>query len=181
MANFPPAFNFMMDHEDPRREGKVTKDSGGLTRWGISQKAYPHINIPALALAAAAVLYERDYFAPIQGYRIGDQRIASKLFDMAVNMGVKRAIMLLQSALNTHVQPRTLLLKEDGVIGPQTLISANHADTFLLLTGLVELSREHYREIARARPDEACDLKGWLARAEKLPPECTGVSNAAIA
>jgi lysozyme family protein len=92
---------------------------------------------------------------------------------MAVNMGVKRAIMLLQSALNTYAQPRTLLLKEDGVIGPQTIIAANHADTSLLLTGLVELSREHYREIARARPDEACDLKGWLARAEKLPPECT--------
>jgi lysozyme family protein len=178
MAVFKPAFDFMMDHEDPRREGRVIKDSGGVTRWGISQRAYPHINIPALTLANAAVLYERDYFAPVYGYQIGDQRIASKLFDMAVNMGVKRAVMLLQSALNTYAQPRTLLLKEDGVIGPQTIIAANHADTSLLLTGLVELSREHYREIARARLDEACDLKGWLARAEKLPPECTSAATA---
>jgi lysozyme family protein len=172
MALFKPAFDFLMQHEDPGLTGRVIKDSGGVTRWGISQRAYPHINIPALTLANAAVLYERDYFAPIQGYRIGDQRIASKLFDMAVNMGVKRAIMLLQSALNTNAQPRLLTLKEDGVIGPQTIIATNHADTSLLLTGLVELSREHYRDIARARPDESCDLKGWLARAEKLPPEC---------
>lgn len=178
MALFKPAFNFMMDHEDPRREGRVTKDSGGVTRWGISQRAYPHINIPALTLDNAAVLYERDYFSPIEGYKIGDQRIASKLFDMAVNMGVKRAVMLLQSALNTNAQPRMLLLKEDGVIGPATIIATNHADTSLLLTGLVELSREHYREIARANPAEACDLKGWLARAEKLPPECTGAATA---
>lgn len=178
MALFKPAFNFLMQHEDPGLTGKVTRDSGGVTRWGISQRAYPHINIPALTLANAAVLYERDYFAPIEGYKIGDQRPASKLFDMGVNMGVKRAIMLLQSALNTYAQPRTLLLKEDGVIGPQTIIAVNHADTSLLLTGLVELSREHYREIARVNPAEACDLKGWLARAEKLPPECPSASAA---
>jgi lysozyme family protein len=178
MALFKPAFEFMMDHEDPRREGRVTRDSGGLTRWGISQKAYPHINIPALTLDNAASLYEHDYFAPIHGYQIGDQRPASKLFDMAVNMGINHAVMLLQSALNTYSQPRTLLLKEDGKIGPQTIIAVNHADTSLLLTGLVELSRERYRHLALVHPDEACDLKGWLARAEKLPPECTQVASA---
>jgi lysozyme family protein len=173
MALFQPAFQFLMQHEDPGLTGKIIRDSGGLTRWGISQKAYPHINIPALTLANAASLYEHDYFSPIEGYKIGDQRPASKLFDMAVNMGIKRAVMLLQSALNTYSQPRTLLLKEDGSMGPQTIIALNHADTSLLLTGLVELSREHYREIATKVPAEACDLKGWLARAEKLPPECT--------
>jgi lysozyme family protein len=178
MALFKPAFEFMMDHEDPRREGRVTRDSGGLTRWGISQKAYPHINIPALTLANAAVLYEHNYFAPIEGYKIGVQQIASKLFDMAVNMGVREAVMLLQSALNTHVQPRTLLLKEDGRMGPQTIIATNHADTSLLLTGLVELSREHYRHIAQVNPAEAMNLKGWLSRAEKLPSECTSAVSA---
>jgi lysozyme family protein len=176
MALFKPAFDYLMESEDPGLTGKVIKDSGGLTRWGISQREYPHINIPSLTLLNAMSLYEHDYFAPIEGYKIGDQRPASKLFDMGVNMGIKRAVMLLQSALNTNCQPRTLPLKEDGRIGPSTIIAVNNADTSLLLIGLVELSREHYREIATKVPSEACDLKGWLRRAEKLPGEYTAAA-----
>lgn len=173
MANFKPAFDYTMGIEDPGLTGKVTKDSGGVTRWGISQRAYPHINIPALTLLNAEVLYERDYFQPIHGYQIGDQRKASKLFDMAVNMGVKRAVMLLQIAVNGCSGSRGPMLHEDGVIGPATLIAANNADCSLLLIGLVEASRKYYHSVVLARPDEECNLKGWLTRAAKLPPECT--------
>jgi len=173
-AAFAPAFKFMMDHEDPRREGVVTSDSGGLTRWGISQRAYPHLDIRNLALEDAAAIYRNDYFKPIRGYDIDQQRVASKLFDMAVNMGIRPAVRILQSVLNTEAHPRImLLLKEDGLIGPSTIIATNNADSDLLLIGLVELSREHYREIVRANPDDARYLDGWLARAEKLPPSST--------
>ncbi len=173
MAQFEPAFNFLMQHEDQGLTGKVTCDSGGVTRWGISQRAYPDLDIRNLTLEQAAQIYRRDYFTPVHGFDIADQRIASKLFDMAVNMGCKEAVLLLQSALNTHCQPRAALLTEDGKFGPATLAAMNAADTSLLLVGLVEVSREHYRHIAMIRPDEAKDLPDWLRRAEAIPPEVT--------
>lgn len=162
-----------MSHEDPGLTGKVTVDSGCVTRWGISQRAYPDLDIKNLTLDQAAAICRRDYFEPVLGFQIADQRIASKLLDMAFNMGRKEAVLLLQSALNTNCQPRSALLKEDGVMGPGTLEAVNAADTSLLLIGLVDCARYHYRHIAQARPDEARYLNGWLARAEKLPPEVT--------
>ena len=178
MAYFQAAFDFLMDHEDPHRSGVVTSDSGGLTRWGISQKSYPHLDIRNLTLEQAGQICQRDFFEPIKGWQIGDQRIASKLLDMAYNMGVRTAIMILQSALNTYCQPRTGLLTEDGVMGPQTVSAVNGADTSLLLTGLVEVSRQHYQHIAQKNPAEAKYLNGWLARAEKIPPEYTAAAGA---
>jgi len=178
MAYFEPAFNYLMSHEDPGLTGKVTSDSGGLTRWGISQHSYPNLDIRNLTLDEAAEICRRDFFSPMRGWQIGDQRIASKLLDMAYNMGLKTAVMILQSALNTWCQPRPALLKEDGVLGPATLIAVNNADTTLLLTGLADLSKKHYQHIAQARRDEAKDLKGWLARAAALPPECPSATSA---
>jgi hypothetical protein len=49
VSNFDEAFEFLMDHEDKTRSGQVTTDSGGLTRWGISQKAYPALDIKNLS------------------------------------------------------------------------------------------------------------------------------------
>lgn len=175
-AQFQPAFDFLMQHEDPGLTGKVTVDSGGVTRWGISQRAYPSLDVRNLTLEQAAQLCRRDYFEPIHGFEIDEQRIASKLLDMAFNMGIKMAVLLLQTALNVHCQPRNDLLKEDGKMGARTLAALNAADPSLVLIGLVELSCQRYQHIAATHPTEAEDLKGWLIRAKKLPPVSTAAT-----
>jgi hypothetical protein len=43
MASFSPAFDFVMNDEDPHRKGKVTEDAGGQTRFGIAQKFHPEL------------------------------------------------------------------------------------------------------------------------------------------
>lgn len=168
-SQFQPAFDFLMQHEDPGLTGKVTVDSGGVTRWGISQRAYPTLDIRNLTLEQAAQLCRRDYFEPIHGFEIDVQQIASKLLDMAFNMGVGTAVVMLQTALNIHCQGNDLL-REDGAMGPRTLQALNNADPSLVLVGLVEVSRQHYQYIAATNPNEAKYLQGWIARAEKLPP-----------
>ena len=40
----------------------LRKDPGGLTKFGISQRAYPTLDIAHLALADAEALYRRDYW-----------------------------------------------------------------------------------------------------------------------
>jgi lysozyme family protein len=89
-------------------------DPGGLTKFGISQRAYPHLNIRELTIEDAKTLYRKDYWDRCSCDKL-PAGIAFIVFDAAVNQGVSASIRILQRALN---------VKEDGVIGPATLAAA---------------------------------------------------------
>lgn len=86
-------------------------DPGGLTNFGISQRAYPDLDIRRLTRQQAMEIYHRDYWLPIRCDEL-PAPVAIVLFDMAVNMGRDRAVRLLQRALN---------IPQDGLIGPRTV------------------------------------------------------------
>jgi lysozyme family protein len=106
MSTFTLAFNFVMNHEDPHRTGKVTEDAGGRTRFGIAAKFHPELpesffTGPAdAALKTAEEILRRDYWEPMRLAELLDQKLANKLFDMAVNMGVHQAAVYAQRAVN---------------------------------------------------------------------------------
>jgi lysozyme family protein len=166
MALFEPAFTFMMDHEDAPRAGTVTFDLGGKTRFGIAEKWHPNVppefwTLPPLdALHIAADIYRDEYWRPIRGFEIQAQRVASKCFDMYVNLRPQIAISIFQRALDdvgAH-------LECDGRFGPATLAALNQEDPDKLLPQLCQLQAEHYK--AHARPQ---DLAGLLKRAAAIP------------
>ena len=150
-----------MDHEDRHRSGVVTRDSGGLTKWGISQKAFPHVDIRNLSIEDAANIYRENYWKPIRGYDLQDQDVANKLFDMAVNMGVGAATKLCQKSCCALGQ----LVAVDGSFGPNTLEAVNRCDAGALLGMLRAESKAHYEAIAEANPELSQYLNGWLKRA----------------
>lgn len=43
-------------------EGGLTTDSGGLTKYGISQNSYPDLDIANLTLEQVKEIYKRDYW-----------------------------------------------------------------------------------------------------------------------
>ena len=69
---------------------KDLKDLGGETKWGISKRAYPDVDIHSLARADAERLYTRDYWERLNCSEYSFP-IAACLMDTGVNMGVKRA------------------------------------------------------------------------------------------
>lgn len=168
MANFFDALAFVLRNEDPHLSGIVTNDSGGRTRFGIAERSHPELGDefyfgPAEeALATARSIYRSEYWEPICGDSVADQTVAAKLFDMAVNMGVRQAVALCQSAVNALA---TMRLAEDGVFGPRTLEAVNRADGTALLARLREVSAAFYLHIATIRPEAQEYLRGWLARA----------------
>lgn len=91
--NFEKAFKFLMKWEG----GYVNnpQDPGGETKYGISKKSYPDIDIPNLTIEQAKKLYHEDYWRGA-----GCEMISSPLdiivFDTAVNCGVRRALYILQ-------------------------------------------------------------------------------------
>ena len=93
-------------------------DPGGETKFGISKRAYPLIDIAALTLERAKAIYHADFWAKIDGDALPPP-LALLVFDAAVNNGVGRAVGWLQTALGTLA---------DGKMGPTTLaaITAHH-------------------------------------------------------
>lgn len=115
MADFESAFEFVMNHEDPQRSGKVTEDAGGRTRFGIAQKFHPELTPeffsgPAeAALKQAEEILRRDYWDRMRLTDATSQNVANKLFDMAVNMGVHQAGVYAQRAANGLITAQVAL------------------------------------------------------------------------
>ncbi len=167
MADFKQAITLVLRHEDAGLTGRITRDSGGVTRYGISQRAHPEVAVAELTLAQAEEIYRTDYWQEIQGNQIEDEKVAAKLLDMAVNMGVHQAVVLCQRAINvirrqeSHFMP----LIDDGRAGAETVKAINGCDPQILMRALRSFCAEFYRQVAAVRPEEEKYLKGWLARA----------------
>jgi len=91
-------------------------DSGGETKYGISKRAYPNLDIKNLTVEQAAEIYERDYYRAHSINLIEDEKIRWQIFKAVVNMNALTAIRMLQKVCN---------VKQDGIIGNITLNAIN--------------------------------------------------------
>lgn len=149
-----------------KEEGGLSNDpddSGGLTKYGISKAAYPHVDIISLTLDQAKAIYKRDYHDPLNIDQIRNDQIAYTAFDIAVNCGVGMAGRLVQSALNNAGKAVAV----DGQIGPKTIEAANSCDASFLLFVLICLRVEYYLHIVERIPKNAKFLEGWLRRSRR--------------
>jgi len=156
MANFELAVTKTILREGGGKLHKVAGDSGGTTKYGISQKSYPQVNLEKLTEENAKAIYKRDYWDRIMGDLIISQQIAEELFDTAVNMGVKSAVKLLQLT-NTN-------LIADGIFGIKTLEAVNSStpETLMPLYKLIRIAR--YAAICNADRTQDKFLLGWINR-----------------
>ena len=132
-------------------------DHGGRTRYGISQKAYPNLDIKNLTVDDAKAIYQRDYW---QYDGIQDQAIANKVFSLAVLCYPRTANRLLQLATTAcgHV------VVCDGRLGPITLNAVNAIPPDELLTTLKQEAVEHFQRIVAQNPEDDRFLDGWINR-----------------
>lgn len=130
-------------------------DAGGETKFGISKRAYPNIDIKNLTLDEAKKIYKRDYWDKVHGDEIISEHIAFELFDTAVNMGVRTASKLLQVASGAFA---------DGVIGNKTLELINGTDEELLLAKFKLAKVARYTYICEKNPNNRKFFYGWIRR-----------------
>jgi len=84
------AIDAVMQNEDRGLTGKVTSDTGGLTKYGISQKAFPGVDIANLTPDQARAIYKKKYWDKIGGDKLPPQ-LQKVAMDTAVNQGVGKA------------------------------------------------------------------------------------------
>ena len=114
--NFDQAFDALISHEggyvcDPR-------DPGGETKFGISKRAYPNVDIKALTLEQAKSIYKSDYWDRSQCDSLPPV-VAFQVFDTAVNSGIGQSIRFLQRAVG---------VADDGQVGPLTINAVKRLD-----------------------------------------------------
>jgi lysozyme family protein len=156
---FLKAFDYLMYHEGGYSNDP--KDAGGETRYGISKRSYPHLDIKILTRDQAKQIYFVDFWIKAKCEQINDENLATKFFDLVVHTGIPQAVKLIQRALRATGTQVT----EDGIIGPVTLSAINKADSTDLLAALKSESAGYYRLLANANPSQQKFIQGWLNRA----------------
>lgn len=106
---FDGAFERLIGHEG--NYVNHPKDPGGETKFGITKRSYPGLNIKALTLDKAKAIYRQDFWDALQVERLPEP-LRFHVFDAAVNSGRGSAARWLQAAAG---------VAQDGRIGPITL------------------------------------------------------------
>jgi lysozyme family protein len=141
-------------------------DRGGKTRFGISQKSYPKLDIASLTLEQAEHIYYTDYWVSIRGDRL-PHAVALVVFDCAVNQGVGTASKLLQRAISAEA---------DGIIGSRTVAMACALDAAYVCRAFTDLRELNYCEIVEADPTQSRFISGWVQRAKRVRDQALKLS-----
>ena len=132
-------------------------DPGGETKYGISKRAFPDEDIKALTKKDAAKLYYDKYWVPSKVVMLPND-LWSIYFDMAVNMGTRRAATILQKACN---HKNRVKIKVDGRMGKNTARSAKILEPERLRSFRVK----YYADLVARKPVLEKYWFGWYRRA----------------
>lgn len=184
MSDFLAAMPTIFKHEG--RFSDDANDPGGATDYGISLRFLKSLgdldkdgwpdgdinhdgecnveDIKALGRVDAERLY-KAYFWDKAGYdRIHSQVVATKLFDLAVNVGLTGAHKIAQRAVRAATG---LNLPDDGIMGLRSIAGLNMSTSVILLVAIKAEAAGYYRSIKFKGSEKY--INGWLNRAYANP------------
>lgn len=158
LTNFDDVFRVIIGHEgtlstDKTDPGNWTGGQPGRgvmrgTKYGISAKAYPELDIGALTLEQAKVIAKRDYWDKYQCGQL-PVLIGFQVMDTAYNGG--KPVEWLQRALGVAV---------DGRIGAVTIGAARAADPLAFAVKFNRLRLDYMRSLGNWKQN----ANGWTSR-----------------
>jgi hypothetical protein len=113
-------------------------DPGGETKYGISKRAYPDVDIKSLTKLEAERLYKKDYWDKA-GCDSMEPKLAIAVFDSAVNCGVGRV----RSWLSERESPQDI-------------------------RWFIQRRIQYYLDLVKKKPALNKYSKGWLNRTNDL-------------
>ncbi len=160
-TNYSKAFNTAFQHLINLEGGYVNdaEDRGGETKYGISKRAHPDVDIANLTLNQAKVIYWEQYWL---GNNHCDQLpapLAIALFDGTVNHRARVARRLMQVALGVNA---------DGIFGPKTIDAAFRADGQKIIIRYLAGRAQLYHQIVVSNSSQSRFAVGWFRRLFKL-------------
>jgi len=150
--NFAEAFQTLLVHEGGFSNDKA--DSGGATRFGVTEAVARRAGyrgaMSELPLDLAQRIYRVEYWDAIRADDL-PATLRYPVFDAAVNSGVGQAVKWLQRAAG---------VKDDGVIGPQTLAAVSQLDASALRMRMLSARLR----LMASLPSWPAFSRGWVNR-----------------
>jgi lysozyme family protein len=171
-AVYTEAFRFLIEIETDKFTNDPD-DSGGPTKWGITQKAYSAFigyaataeDIAALTEEQAQIFYFQNYWRPLKCANISHLTVALCLFDTAVLYGVGTAALMAQEACGLV---GGAVLKFDGIIGDKSLAAINSIDEVKFVKAYYAMILRRIDSVVATYPKNAKYRTGWASRAKRL-------------
>lgn len=158
MANFDLAFEHVLKYEGSYVDDPV--DPGGETKYGISKRSYPHLNIKDLTIEQAKSIYKKDWWDRHPELHDVDQDTADAMFSCLINVGALRYKAILKSSQALPTATGTLPSQDsESPAREKESPSPGFSAAFRL-----EWIRFYYRLVKR-KTNMRKYLVGWLARA----------------
>ena len=135
-------------------------DLGGETKYGITKRFYPDVDIKNLTKEEAKNIYHQDYWRSSKCDQVPPY-LRHIYFDMCVNFGRGGAVKVLQRASNAKNKEK---IDVDGGIGPATLKAIQN----------LELERVRAYRVLRfanlviKKPEQERFWFGWYRRATEV-------------
>jgi lysozyme family protein len=159
-------------------------DPGGPTNFGVSlaflkdhgidlnhDGVIDITDVKNMTIDQAVECFKIRFWDPGHYELVADQTIATKVFDMAVNMGPPQAHKLVQRACTDCGDP----LVDDGALGTKSFGAINRLDPKALITAICKRQAGFYRALVAQDSRYGVFLAGWLDRAA-WPDEQTAVA-----
>ena len=157
MKSFNEIIEKVLEHEG----GYVNdpKDLGGETKYGITKRFYPDIDIKNLTIEQAKEIYKKDYWDKNKVESL-PRNLWHIYFDMCVNMGKRTAVKVLQRAAVNKGRD----IKVDGGLGPMTIKALNGVE----LDRVRAFRVKYYVDLITAKPEQEKFYLGWFRRATEV-------------
>lgn len=145
--------NYMLERLIDREGGYVNhpQDPGGETKYGISKRAYPHLDIKNLTRDDAKRIYFRDYYERHSLHQLSNPATAEWVLDWVANSGAG-AIGRIQKELQ---------IQRDYIVGPETVGKLN------ALEDPKDILRWRLKFFTETPPKHPF-MSGWINRLLKL-------------
>lgn len=172
---FLKAMPYIFHHEGGFND--IKGDGGGATNYGVSLRFLQSIkedvnhdgvvnslDIKQLTKEDAQEIYYDNFWKPMYETKL-PERLAIKMFDVAVNAGTTRSNILLQRALNNLGSK----LATDGVLGNITFGEVAKYDETTILNQYCKAQSAFYDAIVANDPSQKKFIVGWHNRSMFLP------------
>ena len=163
--------DIIIRNEGGEKETNDPSDSGGRTKYGISEKSHPEAWADGdVSYWEAREIYERIYILSEHFDLIPDETLKHQVIDFGVTAGPDTAAHLLQQIVGVTI---------DGNIGPKTInaiVNYPAGKLFgVMVPGIVLLNLAFrdartifYVTLAKKRPKDLKYVLGWVKRAQEF-------------
>lgn len=149
-------FDWLIEWEGGDKLTNDPLDPGGVTKYGISQRANPDVDVANLHYSRANEIYRDRYWLKAHCNELPDF-MKLLVFNVAVNAGVSTSIKLIQ---------RVTKSSRDGKFGPKTALNirryGNKPRRFAI--DYTSWLLMHYLTIIIRKPTQIKWARGWFRR-----------------